>query len=54
MGVMPEELLESQAAYINQLQASGSIIFANRKSTDQLQKASLDYAENLRVLSEYT
>lgn len=54
LGVMPEELLESQAEYISQLKSSGSIIFANRKSTEQLQLESLKYAENLRILSEFS
>jgi len=54
MGVMPEELLESQAAYVNQLRLSGAILFSNTKTTKELQLESLRYAENLRVLSEFS
>jgi GH24 family phage-related lysozyme (muramidase) len=54
MGVMPEELLQSQADYINLQRLSGNQASLRLKTDKQIQQESLAYAESLKVLSELT
>lgn len=54
MGVMPEELLETQAEYIRLQRMSGLQLSSSFKTNKQLQDESLKYAENLKILSELT
>ena len=54
MGVMPEELLQSQADYINLTRLSGNQASMRLKTDKQIQEESLRYAESLKVLSELT
>ena len=54
LGIDQEELIESQAAYLQLQNATGRRMQANFRSTDQLQKASLDYTRNLIELASLT
>lgn len=54
LGIDQEELIESQAAYLQLQNATGRRMQANFRSTDQLQKASLDYTRNLAELASLT
>jgi hypothetical protein len=54
LGVMPEELLQSQADYINLQRLSGNQASLRLKTDKQIQQESLAYAESLKVISEMT
>jgi len=54
MGVMPEELLETQADYIRLQRMAGMQDTIRMKTGKQIQEDSLKYAESLKVLSEFT
>lgn len=54
LGIDQEELIESQAAYLQLQNATGRRMQENVRSTDQLQKASLEYTKNLSELSALT
>jgi len=54
MGIDQEQLIESQAAYLELQNATGRRMQDNVRSTDQLQKASLEYTRNLSELAALT
>lgn len=54
MGISQEELLDSQAKYIQMQGVSGQSLNNQRKSTKQLQQESLAYADNLTRMSSLT
>jgi hypothetical protein len=54
LGVSQEDLMANQGAYIKQQQASGAIITQQMITSGKLQKASLEYTENLLLMSSLT
>ncbi len=54
LGVMPEELLETQADFIRLQRMAGVQATLRMKTDKEIQKDSLEYAESLKVLSEFT
>lgn len=54
LGVDQGQLIESQAEYLALQRATGRQIFANNRSTEQVQKASLAYTKNLVELEALT
>ena len=54
LGVSQEELMQRQADYLNLQTSTGQIIDANAAKDGRLQKASLQYAQNLAIISQVT
>jgi len=54
LGVGQDELMENQAQYIKNQQASGVMITQEMITSGKVQKASLEYTENLLLLSSLT
>jgi hypothetical protein len=54
LGVSQEQLAENQAEYVRNLNASGAVITEQMKRDGSLKRASLEYTENLLVLSSLT
>ena len=54
LGVSQEQLAENQAEYVRNLNASGVVITEQMKRDGSLKKASLEYTENLLLLSSLT
>lgn len=54
LGLQQEDLLEYQSYYIELQRASGNAAINRRKTDQQIQRESLEYAENLVLLSSLT
>jgi len=54
MGISQEQLLDSQAKYVEMQSSSGQSLNNQSKSTKKMQQESLDYAENLTRMSSLT